>query len=80
MSVTFSLAGNWGLNVFASGYPKSQQIDCTTKATIGSATSTDTPPGSSLSYNASTNRYTYPWKTVKSYATKPPNAASSSCH
>jgi uncharacterized membrane protein len=68
VTLTFSLSGNWGLNVFASGYPKSQQINCTTKATIGSADSTSTPPGNSLSYDSTLDRYTYPWKTVKSYA------------
>src|SRR5205814_970857 len=60
VSFTFSLAGNWGLNVFASGYPKSQQINCTTKAPMGSPTPTDTPPGNPFSYNGATNRYTYP--------------------
>ena len=66
--LTFSLAGNWGLSIFDSGYPKSQQIDCSTKAPIGPATSTSTPPGNPLSYNATLDRYTYPWKTLKSYA------------
>ena len=65
VSLTFSLSGNWGLNVFASDFPKSQQINCTTKAPIGSATSTATPPGNPFSYNATTDRYTYPWKTLK---------------
>jgi hypothetical protein len=52
-----------GLNIFANGYPKSQPIDCTTKEPTGPAESTSTPGGSGLTYNASTDRYTYPWRT-----------------
>jgi hypothetical protein len=58
----FSLGGNQGLNIFASGFPKSQQINCQTKALMGSAASTAAqPPG--LKYIASSNSYEYLWAT-----------------
>jgi hypothetical protein len=58
----FSLGGNQGLNIFATGFPKSQQIDCTTRALIGTATSTTAqPPG--LKYIARTDSYEYLWST-----------------
>jgi hypothetical protein len=58
----FSLGGNQGLNIFASGFPKSQQINCRTQALMGSATSTTAqPPG--LKYIASSNSYEYLWAT-----------------
>ena len=68
ISLAFSLHGNFGLDVFANGYPKSQQIDCKTKAAIGSADATSTPAGKSLKYDKKPDRYTYPWQTSKSYA------------
>jgi hypothetical protein len=58
----FSLGGNQGLNIFASGFPKSQQINCRTKALMGSAVSTTAqPPG--LKFIASSNSYEYLWAT-----------------
>jgi Fungalysin metallopeptidase (M36) len=67
-SLQFSLLGDWGLDVFAAEYPKSQRIDCTTRAPIGAASSTTTPTGNPFSYDATLNRYTYAWKTTKSYS------------
>ena len=66
-AMSFSLAGNFGLNVLAAGSPTSQRIDCTTKAALGASSATATPKGESLSYKPSTGRYTYPWKTDKSF-------------
>jgi hypothetical protein len=58
----FSLGGNQGLNIFANGFPKSQQINCTTKALMGNPASTAAqPPG--LKYVASSNSYEYLWST-----------------
>jgi hypothetical protein len=58
----FSLAGNQGLNIFASGFPKSQQINCTTRKLMGKpASTTAQPPG--LKYTASSDTYDYLWKT-----------------
>ncbi len=61
VNVIFSLAGNWGLNVFASGHPQSQQIDCASKAPQGTAVSTS--PRRTLTYDATTDRYKYAWET-----------------
>jgi len=65
--VIFSLNGNQGLNIFASGYPRSQTIACDASAPADGIESTVTAGGSSLSYNASSGRYTYIWKTDKSW-------------
>jgi hypothetical protein len=63
--VKFGLTGNWGLNVLAGGSPASQQINCTTKATIGAPSPVSLK--NALSYDATLDRYTYTWKTDKAY-------------
>jgi hypothetical protein len=65
--VKFSLGGDQGLGIFASGYPRSQAIPCDTGAPQGSVEETVTAGSSSLSYDAATDRYTYVWKTEKSW-------------
>jgi hypothetical protein len=66
--IKFSLGGNRGLDIFASGYPKSITIDCTTRATIGSAGSTSPAGRSGLNYDATLGQYVYAWKTDKGWA------------
>jgi Tol biopolymer transport system component len=66
--VKFSLGGNQGLSIFASGYPKSQQIACDASATFDGIEQTVTAGSSSLSYDATTDKYTYVWKTDKLWA------------
>jgi hypothetical protein len=66
--VIFSLGGNQGLNIFASGYPKSQMIACDATAPADGIDSTVTAGGSSLTYDSSSGRYTYVWKTDKSWS------------
>jgi hypothetical protein len=65
--VKFSLGGNQGLDIFVAGYPTSAQVTCGSMAedAIGE---TLTAGSSSLSYNASSDQYTYVWKTEKSWA------------
>jgi hypothetical protein len=63
LSVKFGLGGNFGLGVFAAGYPKSVEIDCDTLAATGAATAAS----GKLAYDASSGRYVYTWKTAKSY-------------
>jgi hypothetical protein len=65
--VKFGLGGDRGLNIFASGSPSSQAIACDTLAPQGTVTETVTAGGSSLSYSPASNRYTYVWKTEKSW-------------
>jgi hypothetical protein len=63
--VRFSLAGNQGLNILT---PTSQVIACTPNAVIDRIEQTVNATVSSLSYTASSNTYTYVWKTSKSWA------------
>jgi Carboxypeptidase regulatory-like domain len=66
--VKFSLGGDFGLDVFAAGYPKSQQINCDDNAPIDTIEETVTAGESSLSYDAATGTYTYVWKTNKAWS------------
>jgi Trypsin len=64
----FSLGGDQGLNVLASGYPRSEQIACDSTEPLDQIEQTVTAGNSSLSYDASTDTYTYTWKTEKAWA------------
>ncbi|MET0650219.1 MAG: PxKF domain-containing protein [Pyrinomonadaceae bacterium] len=66
--VKFSLAGNQGLGIMAAGSPYSQQINCSTSAPIADIEATETPGGSTLTYDAGSAQYHYNWKTEKSWA------------
>jgi len=65
--VKFALGGNQGLSIFAAGYPKSQQITCGGGA-VDDIEQTVTAGSSSLSYDATTQQYTYVWKTDTTWA------------
>ncbi len=65
--VKFSLGGNQGLDIFAAGYPQSQQIDCESTVPVGIPEQTVTTGGSGLSYDAATGEYSYVWKTEKAW-------------
>ncbi len=64
--VKFSLSGNKGLNIFAAGYPASQPMTCGS-GTTDVIDQTVTAGASSLSYNATTDTYSYVWKTDKAW-------------
>ena len=66
--VKFGLNGNQGLNIFAAGYPVSQQITCSNSAPVDAVEQTVTVGASGLSYDAATDTYTYTWKTDRSWA------------
>jgi hypothetical protein len=66
--IKFSLVGNYGLNIFAAGYPKVQTVSCSTGASSDEIEQTTTAGASSLSYDAATGQYSYTWKTDKSWA------------
>ena len=63
IAVKFSLSGNQGLNIFATGYPKSQQITCDTAVSIDDIEETDTVGSSGLTYDPLADQYIYHWKT-----------------
>lgn len=64
----FSLAGNQGLAVLAAGFPASAVTACDSTAPVDVVEETVTAGSSSLSYDASTDRYIYVWKTDKAWA------------
>jgi len=65
--VKFSLGGDQGLDILASGSPTSVQIACDGSAPVD-AVETVTAGNSGLSYDALTDTYTYVWKTNKGWA------------
>jgi hypothetical protein len=66
--VKFSLNGDQGLDIFADGYPQSQQVTCDTNAPVDELEQTTTAGNSSLQYDAATDTYTYVWKTDQSWS------------
>jgi hypothetical protein len=66
--IKFSLGGDQGLGILASGQPSVQQVDCSTGAAIGSPVPAATAGGSGLQYDAASGTYTWVWKTSSSYA------------
>jgi hypothetical protein len=66
--VKFSLRGNKGLDVFATGYPKTQQLACDSSAPVDGIEQTASAGASTLSYDAASDTYTYVWKTDKTWA------------
>jgi hypothetical protein len=65
--VKFSLSGDQGLDIFATGYPKAVVIACDTSVLTDVVESTVTAGGSSLSYDALADQYIYVWKTSKDW-------------
>jgi len=72
ITVKFSLAGNQGLNIFASGYPRYVQIaeGASTSEELIPIEDTVVATTTYLSFNAGTNQYNYVWKTDKTMAGK----------
>jgi hypothetical protein len=76
--VKFGLGGDMGLDIFYKGdkdaqdnaisYPTSQRITCASQALLDDIEQTVTAGSSSLSFDASTSRYHYVWKTDKAWA------------
>lgn len=65
--VEFSLNGNQGLDILVAGSPASQPVHCDTTAPLDAIEETVTAGSSSLSYDATLDRYTYVWKTAKDW-------------
>jgi hypothetical protein len=64
--VKFSLHGNYGSGILASGYPKSGTVPCGGTATVTDTTSSTGSGG--LQYDATTDTYTYVWQTQKAWS------------
>ncbi len=65
--VKFSLGGNQGLNIFATGSPSSVQVACDTSLPVSTVEETLTAGSSSLSYDSVSDQYRYVWKTENSW-------------
>jgi hypothetical protein len=66
--VRFSLGGNFGLDIFAAGYPTSKNLDCNTGESTEPVDETLAVSNSGLKYDADADEYTYTWKTNKKWA------------
>ena len=65
--VKFSLGGDQGLDILASGYPRSGTINCTA-SNQDEITETVTAGQSSLTYDMSAGQYVYVWKTERTWS------------
>lgn len=68
MPVKFSLTGNRGLQIFATGYPQVSTINCDSEAPVDDNVQTTTAGQSSLAYDSGADQYTYTWKTENAWA------------
>jgi glycosidase len=66
--VKFSLGGYQGMAIFAAGYPKSETIACSSTAPVLGIEETVSAGASGLTYDTESDRYSYVWKTDKSWA------------
>jgi hypothetical protein len=66
--VKFSLDGNHGLNILASGYPVSGAVACSATDIGDTVDETVNAGGSTLTYDALADQYIYVWKTQKGWA------------
>jgi hypothetical protein len=63
--VKFGLGADLGLNIFASGYPTSKKISCSTGLPIDPLEETVTVSKSGLRYDSAIGLYPYYWKRDK---------------
>ena len=66
--VKFSLGLNLGLGIIQPGYPLIQSIACDSTAPQDAIEQTVTANSSSLTYDATSNQYSYVWKTNSAWA------------
>jgi len=66
--VKFSLGGNFGLDVFKSGYPGVQSVVCDSASPVDPVLETVAAGNSGLTYDSLSAEYTYVWKTDKGWA------------
>jgi hypothetical protein len=65
--VKFSLGGDQGLDIFATGYPVSVRVSCETGLPVDAVEETRAASASGLTYDPATDRYTYVWKTDRAW-------------
>jgi hypothetical protein len=65
--VKFSLSGNKGLDILASGYPASSPIPCDEEEPGSIIEETDSAGGALLTYDAGNDQYKYVWKTTQTW-------------
>jgi Tol biopolymer transport system component/DNA-binding SARP family transcriptional activator len=65
--VKFGLGGDFGLNIFAVGYPTSKQVSCPNGLPPDNVEETSTLSKSGLTYDATSGLYTYVWKTDRAW-------------
>ena len=69
--IKFSLSGNQGLDIIATGYPKVTSVNCTSSATVDPLEEyVAVTANGGLNYDAGANQYNYVWKTQSAYANK----------
>jgi hypothetical protein len=66
--IKFSLGANFGLNILTVGSPGSGFIPCSSTDPVDTIETTVTAGSSSLSYDPTSNQYTYVWKTQSAWA------------
>ncbi|WP_041230666.1 PxKF domain-containing protein [Deinococcus peraridilitoris] len=66
--VKFSLKGDQGLSILASGSPTAKVINCSSTASTDDVEVTSTAGSSSLSFDSVAGHYVYVWKTDKAWA------------
>ncbi len=64
VALSFGLNGNHGTAILAHGFPETATVSCAHPTQITGKVSATT---GSLSYSTKTKRYTYTWKTSKTY-------------
>ena len=66
--VKFSLGGDYGLSIFAPGYPRTQIVRCETGFLSDTIENTASAGNTVLSYDSVAGQYTYVWKTDGAWA------------
>jgi hypothetical protein len=66
--VKFGLGGEFGLDIFAAGYPTSRTISCETGLPTEPVEETVAVSASGLRYDASVGQYIYSWRTDKAWS------------
>jgi hypothetical protein len=65
--IEFGLGSNEGLDVVFDGFPRSQQVDCSTLTPLAGGDEIASPGGANLTYDPSSGLYSVPWKTDKAW-------------